>query len=423
MRWAASAVWIGAALLGIPCASWGKAPLLPQPAVGASSSAPGRPPAGAIDGERFAAEAGHAWQGMSGESRWWWQVRFEPPRSLGGVLQVVGDHPFIRRNAPRDYVWQCSRDGKAWADIPSTRTRDEKRLFRLHRFPKAQRVHYLRLLIESATDEAPVLREVEFLVHPKDFVEFPAWILAVNTTEKPDLPGPGQEFITLARSCPGQAQLPAQQVWLGDFDPAFVEVEPRPLCAFLSGNFKDWCEIPREPWRGTQSILRRQRLPLWASCGGAQGLAIVAEAGVERPWDCPHCRDPLAPKTPIYGHIGHTAARPCGDYSGCVFERGPTRVRQIAADPVFAGMPEEFTIMESHCGQIEWPPRGWELIATAGAGGKTRTQCLRLKNRPVYAAQFHIEMDGTPDNSRRIMGNFLALAKQWSGWPSQGPIR
>ena len=66
--------------------------------------------------------------------------------------------------------------------------------------------------------------------------------------------------------------------------------------------------------------------------------------------------------------------------------------------------------MESHCGQIEWPPKGWELVATCGQGGKTKTQCLRLKDHVVYAAQFHIEMEGTPESSRTIMGNFLSMA-------------
>jgi GMP synthase-like glutamine amidotransferase len=67
--------------------------------------------------------------------------------------------------------------------------------------------------------------------------------------------------------------------------------------------------------------------------------------------------------------------------------------------------------MESHCGQIEWAPRGWDLIATAGAGTQTQTQCLRRRDALIYAAQFHIEMEGTPEVSRRIMANFLELAR------------
>jgi hypothetical protein len=206
--------------------------------------------------------------------------------------------------------------------------------------------------------------------------------------------------------------LQAQQVWLGSFDEAFVNVEPRPLCAFLSGNFRDWCEVSRDPWRGTQSVLKRGRLPMWASCGGAQGLAILAETGVDRPWDCPHCRDPRKPLLPIYGHLGHTTNKPCGDYSGCIHERGPHEIRQVGRDVVFAGLPEHFDVMESHCGQIEWAPKGWRLVATAGAGTLTKMQCLRVANRPIYAAQFHIEMAGTPETSRQIMANFLGLAKR-----------
>ena len=88
-------------------------------------------------------------------------------------------------------------------------------------------------------------------------------------------------------------------------------------------------------------------------------------------------------------------------------------------DPAFAGLGREFQVMESHCGQIEWPPKGWELIVTAGPGTKTKSQCLRLTGQPgepdvpVYAAQFHIELDGTPETSRTIMGNFLRLAREW----------
>jgi len=72
--------------------------------------------------------------------------------------------------------------------------------------------------------------------------------------------------------------------------------------------------------------------------------------------------------------------------------------------------------MESHCGQIGWAPKGWVQIAICGPEGKTKVQCLRLRERPIYAAQFHIEMAGTPESSQRIMGNFLRLAEKWGGY-------
>ena len=50
-------------------------------------------------------------------------------------------------------------------------------------------------------------------------------------------------------------------------------------------------------------------------------------------------------------------------------------------------------------------------------------QCLRVKDRYIYAAQFHVEMAGTPENSRHIMSNFLKLAKEWGGYnPAAKPI-
>jgi GMP synthase-like glutamine amidotransferase len=60
------------------------------------------------------------------------------------------------------------------------------------------------------------------------------------------------------------------------------------------------------------------------------------------------------------------------------------------------------------------------LIVTGGAGAKTKTQCLRVKDRYIYAAQFHMEMEGTPENSRRIMSNFLTRAKEWGGYNPRG---
>ncbi len=89
---------------------------------------------------------------------------------------------------------------------------------------------------------------------------------------------------------------------------------------------------------------------------------------------------------------------------------------QTARDPVFEGLAREFSVIESHCGQIEYPPDGWVQIAGGGDGAETAVQCLRTSDRYIYAAQFHIELDGTPEVSRRIMANFLRLAKSWGGY-------
>ena len=401
-------VWVALSLTS------SNAAMLKIPGAATSSSGGGTEPLAALDGDRFSTNASQIWSGAADQKRWYWSVKFDRPQKIGSILQIQGDHDFVLRHVPRDCIWQTSVDGRDWVDLPETAVVDEQRIYRIHRLKRVISATYLRLSISSATDGFPVLREVEFYDSIRERIPFPPWIIAVNTTEKSSLPSHGQEFIPLAHSCPGWESLQAQQIWLGSFNPKFIQTEPRPMAAFLSGNFKDWCEISREPWRGTQEILRQARLPMWASCGGAQGLAILAEVGVDHAWDCPHCRDPRNPKVPIYGHIGHTGNRPCGDYSACVFERGPHRVRKVGRDPVFNGLSEDIEVMESHCGQIEWPPANWQLIATAGSGTLTKVQCIRLRKQPIYAAQFHIEMEGTPTASRKITGNFLRIADGWN---------
>ena len=384
--------------------------------VGASSSQAGFAAAGAIDQDRFSFASNHAWKGEAVRSNWFWEIQFSGPRDVGAILQIQGDHEFVFQNSPKDYLWQSSLDGFSWHDLRETRVQKERRLFRLHRLAVPEHARFLRLQIARAEGNFPTIREVEFYENPNTNISFPDWIIAVNTTHDPRLPGHGHEFIPLAKSCAGWETLQAQQVWLSSFDESFCQAEPKPLCAFLSGNFKDFCQVEREPWRGTEEILKHGHLPIWASCGGAQALAILATVGVEQPWDCPHCRDPQHPRNPIYTHIGHTDKKPCGDYSGCIFERGPHAVLQTNYDPVFQGLADEFSVMESHCGQIEWPPEGWEMIAGAGRGTKTKTQCLKVKDHCIYAAQFHIEMNGTPEISRHITSNFLRLARRWGGY-------
>jgi len=352
-----------------------------------------------------------AWKGDPLAAGWWWQVDFAEPRAIASIAQIVGDSEVCFQNAPRRYVWQASEDRRAWRDIEATRVGDERRLQRLFRLRAPIRARALRLTILEAQGSFPAIRAVRFSESADGPAELPAWAVVVSTTTRYEPMREGEAFIPLARRC--RDDLAFQHIWLGDFNPAFLECEPRPLCAFLSGSFRDWCEVEREPWRGAQEILRAGALPMWASCGGAQGLAILAETGVDRPWDCPHCRDSSHPKLPIYTHVGHFGEcdeRPCGDYSRCVSEKGPTRIRQVRSEAVFRGLNEEFVAVESHCGQIEWAPRGWELIAVGGAGAKTRVQCLKVEGRPIYAAQFHIELDGAPETSRAIMSNFLAEA-------------
>src|SRR5262249_30724489 len=155
---------------------------------------------------------GTAWQGRAGERAWWWQVRFDEPRCIGAMLQINGDHPLVFRNAPKSYVWQISDDGTAWHDLDETATRNESRMFRIHRLAKVRTARYLRLRIDAAEGPCPTLREVEFYDKTDARIPFDDWIITVYTDEERKIDREPDSFTRLARQCKGWENVPAQQI-------------------------------------------------------------------------------------------------------------------------------------------------------------------------------------------------------------------
>jgi hypothetical protein len=385
-----------------------------SPHPGASTTAENFSVAGPLDADRFSTLPASVWEGLPGETSWWWSVAFDEPRPLGAILQVIGTASDVLTNAPRQSVWEVTTDGRTWETLDETRVEAESRLFRLHRLKAVHRVLGVRIRIDACWGDAPALRSVELLPATDSPLAFPAWIVAVSTVERRDSLEDAAGFVSLAHRCPGWHDCPAQRLWMGDLNLAFVDAEPRPHCLFLSGNYTEWCQKDRSHWRGIESLLERGDVPIWASCGGAQGLAILADRGTQAPWDCPRCRDSRHPLLPIYAHIGHTAESACGQYEHNIAEKGPTALRIMGDDPVLSGLPRVFLAMESHVGEIAYLPEGWRLLVADGPGAKTRHQLLRAGDRPIYAAQFHIEMEGTPESAERLMVNFLREAERFN---------
>lgn len=406
-----SGAWLGAIgclwLAGIALADEG------GPRVSASSTAEGTSCEGVVDGDRFSTSGGSLWKGDQAAGHL--QFDFQRPQQVGAILQIHGDQADVLSGAPRNYTWQVSDDGETWRPLLETVVRRETRMFRIHRLERQVTTRYLRLVINLSHGPAPAVREVEFYDQTQAQIAFPDWIVGVSSLEEPASEQIAAPFLDLARQCQGWETVPAQCIWHGDFNPEFVAVEPRPLCAFLSGSFQEWCQCSREPWKGVEAVLKSRRLPMWGACGGAQVLAILEETGADKPWDCPRCRDPQNPKSPIYSHIGHTGPAPCGDYTKSIGERGEYQMRIVADDPVLEGVAERFLIHESHIGQINHLPKGWKLLVTNGDGAHTVHQCLKTSDAPIYAAQFHMETyANTREVSQRLMANFLKTAKAWT---------
>src|SRR5689334_22144420 len=97
-----AAVYLSLAICASPCS--GAKGLMAT----ASSSAEKFSADSAVDGNRFSLSS--AWTAVASATQWWWQVKFDSVREIGSILQVVRDHEFVLRNAPRRAVWQRSDD-------------------------------------------------------------------------------------------------------------------------------------------------------------------------------------------------------------------------------------------------------------------------------------------------------------------------
>jgi len=95
----------------------------------ASTEHPGFAAGGALEHDRFSLAPASMWKGAAGENSWWWQADFAQPRKVGAILQVLGEHDFVLRNAPRRYVWQW-RTSCSWPDNGEKNNRTESRLRR-----------------------------------------------------------------------------------------------------------------------------------------------------------------------------------------------------------------------------------------------------------------------------------------------------
>ncbi|MGA2914827.1 MAG: LamG-like jellyroll fold domain-containing protein [Sedimentisphaerales bacterium] len=407
----------------------------------ASSSQSGYGPVGASDGNRFEASTGQCWKGMPGEGNWFWQMNFTEPRQIGSVLMIMGEPgtageelEFYQNNAPLNYKWRYSDDGLTWYDVNGTQVQNEKRMFRIQRFNNAITAKHFRLEISGCVGSYPTIREIELYSTTNANIPFGSWIVPIDITNERGAPyGNTSWFVGVARRCSGWSNVQAQQLWVADFNEAFLNIEPYPLCVFVSGSFDEWCQVTRSYFTGLQEVLVNGHIPMWGSCGGAQVFGLLLDPGCENPWDCPRCRHYHSPAwSPIYGHIGYIdpAIEPqaCGNYSNCISEVDGCRIAQVGSDPVFAGLSNPFRVYEHHVGEIEYLPPGWQLIgnngqSTNGNGTYSETythyQCFRRTDRYIYGAQFHIENDystETNNNAKIIMGNFLNLAVGWGGY-------
>lgn len=89
-------------------------------------------------------------------------------------------------------------------------------------------------------------------------------------------------------------------------------------------------------------------------------------------------------------------------------EYGSTRVYVDEADDLFAGLPAEFEVWESHNDEIKTVTPDFRILAHSA---DCPIQAVKYLRKPFYGVQFHPEVSHT-QYGREIFENFLALVKR-----------
>jgi len=159
-----------------------------------------------------------------------------------------------------------------------------------------------------------------------------------------------------------------------------------PSHIILSGQSHPWDKYSPDDLAGVFYVIERARQPILGVCGGLQQMALAFGARV--------------------GLIERVAA---GEgYEGAFRERGFCSV-ELEGKPngVFAGLPDQVTVWESHCDEVkELPP---DFVRTA-TNHVSAIQAMQHTSLPLFGVQFHPELfDDDHPHGRIILENFLRM--------------
>ncbi|HVS20745.1 MAG TPA: gamma-glutamyl-gamma-aminobutyrate hydrolase family protein [Pyrinomonadaceae bacterium] len=171
-----------------------------------------------------------------------------------------------------------------------------------------------------------------------------------------------------------------------DISPELVK-SLSPSHIVLSGQSHPWDHYSSESLSGVFHVIRNAPQPILGVCGGQQQMALAFGAPV--------------------GLIERLA--PGEGYEGAFRERGFCAV-ELESDPdnaIFAGLPKQITVWESHCDEVKALPA--DFFCTA-KNEVSQIQTMQHTSRPLFGVQFHPELfDEEHQHGRTILENFLSL--------------
>jgi GMP synthase (glutamine-hydrolysing) len=171
-----------------------------------------------------------------------------------------------------------------------------------------------------------------------------------------------------------------------NISPEFVKTLS-PSHIILSGQSHPWNRYLPESLAGIFYVIRTAPQPILGVCGGQQQIALAFGAPVD-----------------LIERIA-----PGAGYEGAFRERGFSEVKLDAEpdNPIFAGLPKEITVWESHCDEVKELPADFICTATNEV---SPIQAMQHTTRPLFGVQFHPELfdEGHP-HGRTVLENFLNL--------------
>ncbi|MEM2979440.1 MAG: GMP synthase subunit A [Methanomassiliicoccales archaeon] len=90
-------------------------------------------------------------------------------------------------------------------------------------------------------------------------------------------------------------------------------------------------------------------------------------------------------------------------------EFGKTIIYVDDADDLFTGLPNRFTVWESHNDEVTAVPDSFEVLAHSD---NCPVEAIRMKKKPIYGLQFHPEVEHT-EYGMEIFRNFLRIVEGW----------
>lgn len=175
---------------------------------------------------------------------------------------------------------------------------------------------------------------------------------------------------------------------ISDLDPEFVVLSPQgtPWCRYTGST---GVALQNFLWIIPQ-IAEELDIPILGICGGHQAIALAfgGKVGPIRAGDddcMPYSRDRQA---------------------------GVTQLNRDTRDPIFVGLDNKISILESHYDEVKTLPPGFLLLASEKV---SRNQIIRHPYKPIYGIQGHPEsfFSARPDGGVLIR-NFLHIAKTYN---------